>query len=398
MSSRKNVVTLLVSFLVLLILPLATNAEEITFISVGEKVENVDVHKEWRIDFNMDVEESSLNKWNIEVKEKGVGRIDGIDPYVEDGSTVVVPAPEDGYKSGATYTIFVGQTIEFKNGKDMKDRFKKVFTTEREILNPEPDRGDGIVSFGTVTADTLNVRKGPDSSYSQLGSYARGDRVEIYGYDGFWAKVDYNGQEGWMHKNFMKLRSVSGGVLQDQLIVVDPGHGAHDGGANYGQGVEKEINLDVSKRVYDKLEARGANPVMTRSTDTFLRLSERVEFSEERFADLFVSIHTNAATRSANGAETFCYKDGTSTATESCLLAKEIQKQLVKMADMSDRGGGKHGNFHVIRETFLPAVLVELGFITNSGDYPKLMSDRYRELFAEAVTRGIEEYYKLEVN
>ncbi|SDJ22728.1 N-acetylmuramoyl-L-alanine amidase [Salimicrobium halophilum] len=397
MSSRTNV-GLLLSFLVFMILPLTVNAEEIKFISVGEKAENVSVHKDWRIDFNMEVEEDSLNEWNIEVKEKGVGKVDGIEPYVENGSTVVVPAPEDGYRGGSTYTLFVGQTIEFKNGKDMKDRYKRVFTTEREILNPIPEPGDDVVAFGTVTSDTLNVRKDATSSSERLGAYKKGDRVEIYGYDGYWAKVDYNGQEAWLHKNYMKLRAVSGGVLQDQVIVLDPGHGAHDGGANDRQGMEKEINLDVSKRIYDKLKARGADPIMTRSTDTFLELSERVEFSEERFADLFVSIHTNAAYRSANGSETFCYQDGTSTASQSCLLAKEIQKQLVAMANMSDRGGGKHGNFHVIRETFLPAVLVELGFITNSEDYPKLMSDRYRELFAEAVTRGIEEYYKLEVN
>ncbi|WP_449442627.1 N-acetylmuramoyl-L-alanine amidase family protein [Ureibacillus acetophenoni] len=75
------------------------------------------------------------------------------------------------------------------------------------------------------------------------------------------------------------------------MIVLDPGHGAHDPGANYSSYTEKEIVLKVGNLVKQKLEAAGVKVVMTRSADTFLSLDERVEFTKKNYGELFVSIH-----------------------------------------------------------------------------------------------------------
>ena len=400
MTTRRSVVAF-VGLLVLMLFPSVAKAE-VTHINMGE-ADGVGVHKEWEIQFNEGVEvvEDSLSDMNIVVKDSNGNTVDVPDAYVKNKNTIVVPAPENGYRGGQKYKLFVGKSIQFKSGVNMRDRYKKTFYTEREILDP-PAPGEDVVSYGTVTSSTLNIRKGPDGSAEKLGHYVEGDRVEIYGFEGYWAQIRYNGEIGYVHKTYMKLRALTGGVLQDQIIVVDPGHGDHDGGASANGGLEKEINLDVSKRVYDLLEAKGADVRMTRTDDTFLELSERVEYGDKQMGDLFVSIHTNAYMKSARGTESFCYIDKTSNVEEGCLLAEKIHEQIVNLVGMYDRGvtegtRGGFGDFHVIRNTHTPSVLVEMGFITNDGDAEKLMSNYYRDLYAEAIVTGIENYYKAPV-
>lgn len=400
MTTRKSVV-LLVSLLIFVLLPTVASAEEITFINLGE-AEGVELDKSWEINFNDEVVAESVNRDNIVVAGPGLEKENRPTPYLKDKDTIIVPAPEEGYQPGERYTIFVGKdTLEFKSGLKMNDRYKKSFITKGDKVRPSTPPSD-VISIGTVTSDTLNVRKGPSSSTERLGVYAKGAEVEIYNVDGYWAEIKYNGQTAYMHKTYMKLRSTSGGVLKDQIIVLDPGHGDGDSGAQSHGGQEKEINLDVTKRVYDRLKAMGAKPIMTRNSDTFLELSERVEFADRNYGDIFVSIHTNAYLPSARGTETFCYEGKSSNVEEGCLLAEKIQEQIVKMVGMYDRGvvrgdRGKFGDFHVIRNTSTPSVLVELGFLTNDGDAKKLMSSYYRDLYAKAVTTGIENYFKAEV-
>lgn len=396
MTTRRSLVAF-VSLLVLLVFPSVANAE-VTHIDMGE-ADGVGVHKEWEVKFNEGVEivEDSISDVNVVVKDQDGDTVDTPDPYVKDGNIIVVPAPEDGYRGGEKYKLYVGKTIEFESGVAMKDRYKKTFYTERDILDP-PAPGDDVVSFGTVTSDTLNIRKGPDADTEKLGHFVEGDRVEIYGFDGYWAQIRYKGEKAYVHKTYMKLRAPTGGVLQDQIIILDPGHGDHDNGAS-GHGLrEKEINLDVAKRVNKLLKEKGANPIMTRPDDTFLELSERVEFADAHNGDLFVSIHSNAYLSSSKGTESFCYTDKSSNVEEGCLLAEKIHEQIVKMVGMYDRGvhkgtRGGFGDFHVIRNTSTPSVLVELGFVTNDGDAEKLASNYYRDLFAKAIVQGIENYY-----
>ncbi|MCA0971552.1 N-acetylmuramoyl-L-alanine amidase [Halobacillus litoralis] len=397
MTTRRSLVAI-VGLLVMLVFPSVAKAE-VTHINMGEE-DGVDIHKDWDINFNEGVEivEDSLSEVNIVVKDQYGDTVQTPEAYLKDENTIVVPAPEDGYRGGEKYKLYVGKSIEFESGAAMQDRYMKTFYTERDVLAPEVPEGD-VVSFGTVTSDTLNIRKGPDSGTEKLGAFVEGDRVEIYGFDGYWAEIQYKGETGYVHKTYMKLRAPTGGVLQDQIIILDPGHGDHDGGASGHGGLEKEVNLDVSKRVKKLLEEKGADPIMTRETDTFLELSERAEFVDEHNGDLFVSIHSNAYLSSAKGTESFCYIDKSSNVEEGCLLAEKIHEQIVKTVGMYDRGvhegtRGGFGDFHVIRNTHTPSVLVELGFLTNSGDAEKLTSNYYRDLFAKAIVAGIENYYK----
>lgn len=396
MTTRRSTV-LLLSLLMFMVFPIIAQAE-VTHINMGE-ADGVSVDKEWEIQFNEGVEiiEESLSDVNIVVKDSYGQTVNVPDAYVKGENTIVVPAPEEGYRGGEQYKLYVGKTIQFASGMKMQDRYMKTFSTERDVLAPNP--GGDIVSYGTVTSDTLNIRKQPTSGSEKVGVLTEGDRVNIYNFDGYWAEIQHNGQKAYVHKTYMKLRSTTGGVLQDQIIVLDPGHGGGDPGAVANGGQEKEIVLDVSKRVYDLLKQKGAQPLMTRDDDTYQTLGGRVQYADDNNNDMFVSIHANASTNTnVNGTETWCHGGKTSNKEEGCLLAKKINEQIAHMTGLNDRGVkvselGTWNDFYVIRNTFAPSVLVELAFLSNSGDAETLLSDYYRDIYAKAIVKGIENYY-----
>lgn len=182
------------------------------------------------------------------------------------------------------------------------------------------------------------------------------------------------------------------GTLKGVTIIVDPGHGGKDPGAIGVNGLrESFVVLDIGRRLEPKLRAAGANVIMTRSTDIFVPLEIRSFIANQSNGTSFISIHTNSFNKSTRGTET--YWNRTSSSRESKELAEFIQKELVVAMQTTNRGV-KEGNFHVIRETNMPSVLVEVGFIDNASDGQKLGSSTYRERAANAIFKGINEYYK----
>ncbi len=193
-------------------------------------------------------------------------------------------------------------------------------------------------------------------------------------------------------------------------IILDPGHGGDDPGARGQTLLEKEVNLAVARRVAARLRAAGFDVVMTRDDDSEPRLTERAAMVRAINADLFVSIHQNAATnRSAVGIETFCVtppatvdpQDPRSPLKYDCpghrfernslRLAGNIQSRLLQNTGATDRGV-KRARFWVLRMSDCPAVLVECGFISNAGEEQKLARDDYRERLAEGIASGILQY------
>ncbi|MGL4522974.1 MAG: N-acetylmuramoyl-L-alanine amidase family protein, partial [Bacilli bacterium] len=189
-------------------------------------------------------------------------------------------------------------------------------------------------------------------------------------------------------------------------IVIDPGHGGKDPGAvGVNSLQEKVVVLDVGKRVSKYFAKTPYDIFLTRESDVYLSLAERVSFAASKKADLFISLHTNAANGKASGIETYYYNSNSgrslaetpSTAAinpfpnESRELATFIQNRLVQAMKLPNRGV-KHGNFHVIRENQMPAVLVELGFIDNATDNALLASSTRREEFAKAIYWGTLDY------
>ena len=219
-----------------------------------------------------------------------------------------------------------------------------------------------------------------------------------------------------------------------KTIVIDAGHGGKDPGAvGYRGTKEKDIALDVAKRLEKKLSKNmNVKVIMTRDEDVFLRLSERTKIANDNKGSLFISIHTNAAEdRRASGFETFYIGlnkneyaakvaarenavldlEGSvnqdlsgedliqatmaqaSFAAYSETFADLVQKEIKKRVQSKDRGV-KQAGFVVLARASMPNVLVELGFISNPSEEKKLRSPQYRDQLATAIYRAVEQYQK----
>lgn len=173
-----------------------------------------------------------------------------------------------------------------------------------------------------------------------------------------------------------------------KIAVIDAGHGNQDPGAIGITGKkEKDYNLAVALKVEKLLKNESIiDVVLTRSSDIFLELKERVKIANDLNADVFVSIHANSAGSStAAGTETY-YKNSSSKA-----FANVMHKYIVKATGFKDRGV-LYGNFHVIRETNMAAVLLEAGYLSNKSNESALFTDSLQNRVAQGIVDGIKEY------
>lgn len=169
-------------------------------------------------------------------------------------------------------------------------------------------------------------------------------------------------------------------------VVVDAGHGGSDrGGIPSNIIPEKGVALDTAKRLKNYLQDAGLRVVMTRSSDVFIPLSQRVAISNAQKNAIFVSVHYNSAPRrGADGIETFGNSSGLP-------LARRIQRNVMKTTTATDRGVKSRG-FYVLRKNRKPAVLVECGFLTNPADAARASKASYRDKIAAQIARAIIEY------
>lgn len=225
-----------------------------------------------------------------------------------------------------------------------------------------------------------------------------------------------------------------GGIEPLRLIVLDAGHGGHDPGAIGPSGImEKDVVLDVTRRVARLAEERlGIRVVLTRSTDVFVALRDRTNFANKQRADLFVSIHANAHPRAVSeGVETYFLSSEASDSEarqiaaiengvvqlespasrqkgdvlksilwdlaqsefqqESSFMAETVQDSMTRSLNLVNRGV-KQAGFYVLGGAAMPAVLIEVGFLTNRKEEKKLATSEYREAVARAIYAGLAEY------
>ena len=169
-------------------------------------------------------------------------------------------------------------------------------------------------------------------------------------------------------------------------VCLDAGHGGADPGAVGPHNIkEKDVVLDITRKTGAILESRGVDVIYTRAEDKKVELAERTKIANNAKADLFVSIHANAAAAmSANGQETFCYKTGTRAAT----LAQNIQNEIVATSGLKNRGV-KTANYYVLVNSTMPAALVETAFISNPDEEKLLKDSAWQQKMAVAIAKGI---------
>jgi N-acetylmuramoyl-L-alanine amidase len=186
-------------------------------------------------------------------------------------------------------------------------------------------------------------------------------------------------------------------LMQKTLIILDPGHGGHDVGTqsiSTPRYQEKSLNLITAQFVKRFLQQLGYQVFMTREEDVFVSLDKRAQLANERMPTLFVSIHYNSApSAEAKGVEVFFYpsKDNKERLLKSKRLAQAVLRHVIEQTGAKSRGV-KQANYAVIRETHMPAILIEGGFVTNEAELQKLKDPVYLKSLAWGIVCGIEEY------
>lgn len=171
------------------------------------------------------------------------------------------------------------------------------------------------------------------------------------------------------------------------VVMVDPGHGGKDPGAiGIGGLQEKDVILSISQQVAALLEKQGIQAIMTRDSDYFVALAPRVEMARQAGANLFVSIHANSISNrpDVNGLETYYYGIGKP-------LAETIHNSILQNININNRRV-REARFYVLRNSAIPATLVEVGFVTGTQDAPKLGDSTYQSEMASAIAKGIIQY------
>lgn len=247
-------------------------------------------------------------------------------------------------------------------------------------------------------------------------------------------EASVNGSKVWLHAPAIKVRgqwvisdadaqcvidplvrpSAYLGARKTWTVVLDPGHGGKDPGACANGLKEKDLALDLALRIRAHLRANGVRVVMTRDTDRFWTLKDRPFLAARGAGDVFVSIHLNATgTRSVQGVETFVAPVEQYPPTSdprlnkkypaapnnrfnhsNTVLGHQIQRSLVGITRADDRGL-KRARFHVLKNSAMPAALVECGFLTNPQEAQKVATPAYRETVAQGVAQGILNYLAL---
>lgn len=194
---------------------------------------------------------------------------------------------------------------------------------------------------------------------------------------------------------------VSGLPLAGKIFVIDPGHGGYDPGAMRNNVEEKIVALSISLYIRDYLQSAGARVIMTRETDKDLLIvptagpkknqdmKNRLKIIREAEPHMLISVHANAISSEAwHGAQVFFKQD----CETSKLLAGVVQQELTRFLANTDRVI-KPGNYLILNEVEMPAVLVEAGFISNPVEARQLVDSQYQSKVAWAIYLGITRYH-----
>jgi N-acetylmuramoyl-L-alanine amidase len=361
----------------------------------------------------------------------------------------IVPSLVAGAPSGAAATRFAAAAAEV-NLEDVRVRSYPSFT--RIVVETSTAITHRIESSGPKEARVRLVGLGSGAQTQEVGDGLISEvRVDRAGSDAL-LRVMYEGTAGTLRATTLAdpprivldvARPVDPGTREgrEQLaplrtIVLDAGHGGHDSGATGPTGLmEKDLVLDVTRRVAKLVAAQlGMKVLLTRDSDNFVTLRDRTSYANKQHADLFVSIHANAHREAAaDGVETyFLSSEATDSAArqvaalengvvqleqpagrgsgqvdivkailwdlaqsefqvESSRLAEVVHDSMTQTLRISNRGV-KQAGFYVLGGAAMPAILLEIGFVTNPREERKLKDSKYRDEIARAILGGLAEY------
>lgn len=298
-------------------------------------------------------------------------------------------------KKGEQYKI-IGRdhhwiNIEFKGKKGWLYSFYGSFEkTQEDNQNPKKVM---IIYNGT------NLRQEPSTSSPVMKNAYAGEQYEIIDTEGDWYKIQLSNKEvgyvaNWVvstndnNTSIEKKQKRKKGTLHGVTIVLDPGHGGNDQGTTgIRETLEKEVTLKTAELLKAKLQAAGAEVILTRDSDVYVGLRKRVAIAHQHAAEAFISIHYDAIEdRTISGFTTYYYHPYQQT------LAQYVHEGLSNQVSIRDRGV-QQGDYLVLRENKQRAILVELGYLSNPSEEKLITTELYREKATMGLYEGILNYF-----
>lgn len=325
-------------------------------------------------------------------------------------------------ENGSTSGWVAGYYLKRENGSSASATVKTASVASAAAGSIGASSSVSTGGKALVTANSVIIRSGPGKSHDLLGSANRNDAVTVLDQQSGWSRIQTSyGAYGWISTKYLQggsratvkaavqtqkavnvstaaaqapkadTSSIQSGSLQGKLIVLDPGHGGNDPGTigtTYGL-VEQELNLQTALYVRDYLVSRGARVEMTR-TESGQRpsLASRSQLAPSLGADAFVSIHYNSALSASSNGTLVCFY----SESKDLGLARAMEAPLKGGTGIRSNGLA-FGNFKVIRENSVPAVLLEMGFLSNASDEATISSAEYQKNAAKAIADGLQLYF-----
>ena len=309
-------------------------------------------------------------------------------------------------KEGEQYEIInrEGNWIEIEYAKNKKGwvySFYGTFSTSK-VENSESDSNNKEKQYAQIIYDGTNLREQPNTKSAVVKRANVGESYEITANSNDWFEIKVDDKKAYIANWVVKLKQSQTsseestatkparkkGTLNGITIVIDPGHGGNDHGTTgVNKTPEKVINLLTAELLTSKLRSAGAEVVLTRESDKYVDLRKRVAVSSQNNADAFISIHYDAHELSSVNGFTTYYTNSNQKA-----LAQAIHKGLSGKLSLRDRGV-QPGNYLVLRENSKPAVLLELGYLSNRDEERTVTTDFFREQATQGIYNGLIAYF-----
>ena len=311
-------------------------------------------------------------------------------------------------KLNEQYKVFNrdGNWIEIEYAKNKKGWVYSFYGTfsASKLENANSDSSNEDKQYVQIIYNGTNLRKDSSTNAPVVKRANSGESYEIISTSNDWYEIKVNKEKAyvanWVVKlaqeqaqvkpesNTNKTTTRKKGTLNGITIVVDPGHGGNDNGTTgVNKTPEKAINLLTAELLTNKLRSAGAEVILTRESDKYVDLRKRVAISNQHNADAFISIHYDAHELSSVHGFTTYY-----TNSNQKELAQAIHKGISTKISLRDRGV-QPGNYLVLRENSKPAVLLELGYLSNRDEERTVNTDYFREQATQGIYNGIINYF-----
>lgn len=243
----------------------------------------------------------------------------------------------------------------------------------------------------TIERDNIHLRNGPAPTYDIVGFAEKGTKFEIISETEKWYEISNDHLTGFVLKDILDNRqSTKTNSLKNKSIVIDAGHGGRDTGAIGASGTyEKHFTYKTMNELKQELKVLGANVVVTRGKNEFVSLASRTTLSNFKKTDAFISIHYNSFPQlpSVTGISAYYYHDQYQN------LARYVLEEVSKETGARNRGS-KFADYYVIRQNFRPAILLELGFISNPEKEQLLQTNAYQKKIVTGIVNGLNHYFR----